>query len=259
MNYEEIISSGIIEQYVLGITTQVENEDIDILRKKHPAIHDAIVQFEKQFEDTMMQQSVLPSKITDDKILATLNSLSTKNTVSSIATANPQPAKIVRFNFAKLAAAAAILLLAVSAYFNYNQYQDNKNQQALLQAKNYTPTLPVEDYNVLKNPSIVPVAMMGVGLHAFCKCTMFWDKSTGKAYVMVHHLVESGDTKEFQLWANVNGKMTNVGTLNDKVRTRFIEVKNMPNDASEFLLTLENKGVAATTPNQDEIILKGRI
>jgi anti-sigma-K factor RskA len=152
-----------------------------------------------------------------------------------------------------------VILLGVSTVYNYSLYTKNKEQETALAAKNNLPTtLPAADFSVLKNPGITPVAMYGVGIHAICRCTMFWDKKTGKAYVMIHHLVKSGDKRDYQLWAMVDGKPVNVGLVNDEIRDRFIEVTNVPANATAFSVTLENAG-GSNTPTVEETYLEGKL
>ena len=110
----------------------------------------------------------------------------------------------------------------------------------------------------MKDPSITPVAMYGVGIHSICRCTMFWDKKTGKMYVMIHHLVESSAAKDYQLWAMVDGKPVSVGIINDEIRGRFIELQNVPFSANEFIVTLEQAG-GSTTPTESQTYLAGKI
>jgi anti-sigma-K factor RskA len=257
LNNEHYISSGFVEQYVLGLCTEQEQNEIEQLRVQDAVLDKAITNFEIELEEKMMRHSFLPGVNTDDKILQALKDLGPKEEVPVISI-NNVPRKVVRFSFAKIAAAAAMLLFCVSAFFNFTQYKQNKEQSALLDSKNYAAaTLPASNYNILKDPSITPVAMLGQGYHSICRCTMFWDKNTGKAYVMVHHLVASGDNYEYQLWANVNGKQVSVGMINDAIRDRFVEVSGMPENANEFIVTLEKNG-GATVPDKD-IILKGTI
>ncbi len=250
MNIETYISSGIIEQYVMGLCSNEESKELEELRKQYPALDTAVTEFELFFEKQLLQNATLPSVETDNKILHRLQSLQTP--VVSIQ-------KNQSFKWLKAAAAAAVLLLGVSSVYNFTLYSKTKKQAAELTAKNNIPkTLPLEDFNVLKNPGITPVAMYGVGYHAICRCTMFWDKKTGKAYVMIHHLVKSGDKKDYQLWAMVDGKAVNVGMVNDDIRDRFIEVSNVPQGATAFSVTLENAGGAAV-PTVSETYLEGRI
>ncbi|MEQ1554343.1 MAG: anti-sigma factor [Ferruginibacter sp.] len=254
MSIKNYISSGIIEQYVLGLCTTTEKNEIELLRTQNVELNTAILNFEIDLEKHCFENEVTPTSTTNDKVLETLNSLQ----YSGIKT-NKTTTKVVHFNWIKIAATASLLLFAVSAVFNYIQYKQNEEQATLLASKNYAATtLPLANYNILKDPSITPIAMKGVGLHAVCRCTMFWDKNTGKAYIMIHHLLPSADGKDYQLWATVNGKPVSVGLVNDKIRDRFVEVSGVPEGANEFAVTLENDG-GAIVPTLDETYLKGTI
>lgn len=253
MNIENYISSGIIEQYVMGLCTAEEKNELELLRQKYAILDKVIINFEIELENKMMRNAFLPGVNTDDKILQALQSLG-KPVVQMPA----EDKKVKRLSWVKLIAAASVLLFGVSAFFNYTQYKENKTQAAELAVKNNLPSsLPLANYNILKDPTITPIAMIGQGYHAICRCTMFWDKKTGKAYVMIHHLVPSGENYDYQLWANVNGKQVNVGMINDKIRDRFVEVSGMPEDAKEFTVTLEKNG-GATVPDAD-VVLKGTV
>jgi anti-sigma-K factor RskA len=87
---------------------------------------------------------------------------------------------------------------------------------------------------------------------------MFWDKKTGKMYIMIHHLPQSSSSKDYQLWAMVDGKPVSVGIVQDEIRGRFIEMSNVPPGATSFTVTLENAG-GNTTPTESQTYLKGVI
>lgn len=235
----------------MGLCTAEEITELELLRQKDMLLDKAIINFEIEFEQKMMRNAFLPGVQTDDKILQVLQALSTP-----VVSMNNSTGKVKKMSWVKMLAAASVLLLCGSAFFNYTQYKENKEQAVELAAKNKLPeTLPMANYNILKDPSITPVAMNGQGYHAICRCTMFWDKKTGKAYVMIHHLVPSGDNNEYQLWANVNGKQVSVGMINDNIRDRFVEVTGVPEATKEFIVTMEKNG-GASVPDAD-VILKG--
>ena len=237
----------------MGLCSTEEKNELELLRLTDATLNKAIINFEIELENKMLRNAFLPGVNTDDKILQTLQSLGTAAPVVAMHT---EDKKVKRFSLYKIVAAASVLLFGVSGFFNYTQYKQNKDQASQLAVKDNLPqSLPLANYNILQDPTITPVAMSGVGYHAICRCTMFWDKKTGKAYVMIHHLVPSGDNNEYQLWANVNGKQVSVGMINDKIRDRFVEVSGMPEDAKEFTVTLEKNG-GATVPDAD-VILRG--
>jgi len=245
MDIQQYITSGIIESYVMGLCSPDEEEQLEQLRNQYPAINAAIVSYEEEMEYTMLLQSTLPDDETDQKILTQLSTLNKPTPVIKM-----HPAK---FNWFKAVAAVAIILLLLSAGLNIYLFQQNNNNKSI--ADN---SLPLNDYKILNSPTITPVAMYGVGLHAICRCTMFWDKKTGKLYVMIHHLIPSTELSNYQLWASVNNELVSVGIVNDKIRGRFIEIENVPPKATEFIVTLEKAG-GNTTPTMNQTYLKGQI
>jgi anti-sigma-K factor RskA len=251
MSDQDPISSGLIEQYVLGLCTPDEKAELDQQRLQDPALHQAILDAEARLEALFLRNAVQPSTATDQNILATLDAL--------------QPAQaIVRpihtaTNWWKRVAAVSTGMLLLSSIGNFTQFQKNRQQsQEIARLSAQPPSLPVADFAVMRNPRITPVAMMGVGIHSICRCTMFWDKQTGKVYIMIHHLPQSSSRQDYQLWAFVDGKAVSVGIVNDGIRDRFIEMNGMPEGATEFSVTLEPANGSAS-PTEAETYLRGSI
>jgi Anti-sigma-K factor rskA len=251
MDIKQYISSGIIEAYVMGLCTPDEKAEIELQRRQYPELDKAIIEFEISLEKNLLAAAVLPGDTTDQKILQSF-----RNLQSTADTNIVQPAKIKKMNWLKFAAAASLILLLASAVVNFILLEKTNTQQALIDKEKSSP-LPLTDYKVLQQPDITPVAMYGVAPYTLCRCTMFWDKQTGKGFIMIHHLPILSDGN-YQLWAMVNGKPISVGIINDKIRDRFIEVQNIPQDALAFTVTLEKTGGAAS-PTTEDTYLSGKI
>ncbi|MEQ1677287.1 MAG: anti-sigma factor [Chitinophagaceae bacterium] len=245
MNIKEYIASGIIETYVMGLCTPEEERELELLRDQHPELEKAIIRFELEMEKNMMQQSTLPDTATDNRILDTLHAMKKSAPVIPVTT---------KGSWLKPVAVAASLLLLISTGLNF--YLFNKTKKTT--STGTGSLLPHADYEVLINPAITPVAMYGVGTHTICRCTMFWDKKTGKMYIMIHHLPKSSATRDYQLWATVEGKMISVGIVKDEIRGRMIELPGVPSGATSFSITLENAGGSAA-PTMEEMYLEGEI
>ena len=254
MKIEEYISSGIIELYVMGLCSEEEKREVNSMRKQNPALEKAIRDFESVLEAKMQQHTTLPSAETDKKILDNLESLNANVTPPNSVI---KPRKYIRIQ--SLIAAAAVITIVAGGYFIFslnNKVKKLKKEQAGV--TNTSPTLPEKDYKIMLDPKITPVAMYGVGTHAICRCTMFWDKKTGKLYIIIHHLPLSSSKKDYQLWAMVDGKPINVGIIKDEIRGRFIEMENVPGKAISFIVTLEKAG-GNSTPTIEETYLSGKI
>ena len=260
MNIENYISSGIIEQYVLGMCNDAEKAELILLSKQHTEVNTAVLNFEKALEAQMMSTSTTTSSKTDDTILSALKHLNTSD-IKYSTTLESKPAVVRSFSFTKYAAAASVALLIASGAYNYVQYNKTQEQAARIAdiVKNNSATLPAGDYKIITDPNITPVAMYGVPAHAICKCTLYWDKNTEKAYVMIHHLVAPEDGKSYQIFATVNGKQVNLGVIDDKIRGRFVEVKDVPFEASAFTVSQEVNGNTAQQPTAENIWLQGKI
>ena len=246
MDIQQYISSGIIETYVMGLCSSEEEQELEQLRSQYPELDRAITDYEAVMEKNLLQHTTLPGEATDKRILDAIDNLD-------------KPAPVIQMNtkksnWLKAFAAAAVVLLLISAGFNYYLYNQTKKQLVT----NNIATLPPGDYQIMNDPTITPVAMYGVGLHAICRCTMFWDKKTGKVYIMIHHLPKSSNSKDYQLWATVDGKQISAGIVQDEIRGRFIEMPNVPAGADAFIVTLEKAG-DDVTPTLSETYLSGRI
>jgi len=256
MDINSYIASGIIEMYVMGVCSPEEKTELELLRTQQPTLDIAIIQFEKDFEHNLVSTATdEPNRATDEKILLALQSMHIPAPVIAINTLQPVAKKN---NWLKPFAAAAIILLGISGIYNYTLYKKNRAQELALKEKENTTSLPAADYAILKNPAITPIAMYGVAPHTLCRCTMYWDKKTRKAYIMIHHLVPSTADKKYKLWATVDDKPVLVGMVHDEIRDRFIELENIPAGATAFTVTLESTG-NAVTPTAAQTFLYGSI
>ncbi|MFY0253176.1 hypothetical protein ACDQ55_04395 [Chitinophaga sp. 30R24] len=69
MNITNYIESGIIERYLLGLTTPEQEEELLFLRKRHPLLDLEIRVREYQIEDRLQHEAVPPPAVLRDRIL----------------------------------------------------------------------------------------------------------------------------------------------------------------------------------------------
>jgi anti-sigma-K factor RskA len=257
MEENQHIEKGSIEQYVLGLCNPAERAYMEQQRQINPAVEEAILRFELEWEQQCLRASVLPKTSVDGRIKAELEKRSTQATTPVRQLTMPR----ISINWQKSVAAAVLLLLGTSLYLNVKWYQRISQYPIATNNQNSLPqyaTLPVSDFNVMRDPAITPVALYGVANRTICRCTLFWDQKNRKAYLMIHHLPFSSEKEDFQIWANVLGKSQNLGIINDQVRDRFIEISNVPESATSFFITLEKAG-GAQTPTRKETFVAGTI
>ena len=156
MNIKEYISSGIVESYVLGLATEQERSEFENRCSLYPEVREARNIFEMDLEKQAIQSAISPPEALKQKLIEILNpgekitKFSTRSAIS-----------LHSLNWLKYAAAACLVLLAGSIYWNislYNKNEQLKNTNSDLETRvsNYSSKLAEIDKEakMLQNPSI---------------------------------------------------------------------------------------------------------
>lgn len=238
MNTQEYILSGIVESYVLGLTSPEERTEFEQMCLQYPEVLKARNAFEMALEKQAMENAIAPPPGLKNKILAELDFPTTAKVIPM------QSVHIKNMNWLKYATAACIALLAGSIYFNINLSNKNKNLQ-----NNYNTTLAElgdikKDMQVLQsNPTIKMAAMGGLEASPASFATVYWDTASHDVYLLANNLPTPPSDKQYQLWALLDGKPIDLGMLDYDLKQKklLVRMKNAEG-AQAFAITLENKG-----------------
>ncbi|MBL7727800.1 MAG: anti-sigma factor [Dinghuibacter sp.] len=256
MTAQEYIQSGAIEQYVLGMASEAEALELEQMRRAHPEVHEAVVQFEAQLEQQCLNAAIAPPAELKERIFAAaLTTAATPTETARVVPMQPQRKPV----WMQYAAAAGVAILLGSVAMNLMLMGRVKKMSSEIAVLKDDLNKPRENqYAFISNPEITPVAMYGTGSHNICRCSLYWDKKTKKAYLLIHHLVDQPDDKDYQLWALVNGQPISAGVFRRVSASQPLEMPNIPDGASIFAVTLEKKG-GSPQPTLEQMYLKGEI
>jgi anti-sigma-K factor RskA len=237
VNVQEYISTGIVESYVLGLASDEERREFEKMCEQYPEVLQARINFELAMEKQAMENSISPMPGIKNKIFEQIN-------ISN--PASIQTAKVKNLNWLKYAAAACLLLLAGSLYWNISLY--SKNQQLKVDYDNTVAKLSGMEKEVqliTNNPNVKMASMKGMEVSPQSFATVYWDTTSHDVYLMVNNLPKPASDKQYQLWALLDGKPIDVGLIDNEYfikETRLlIKAKNIQN-AQAFAITLETKG-----------------
>ncbi len=239
MNVQEYISSGIVESYVLGLASDEERREFEQLCTQHLEVLAARTSFELALEKQAMENAIAPAADLKSKIFEQIGS--TGKLVSM------QPATAKKINWAKYAAAASVILLAGSIYWNIILSNKNKSLQ-----NNYNNTVAElsevkKDIQTLTgNPNVKMASMKGLEVSPQSYATVYWDTTSHDVYLLTNNLPIPASDKQYQLWAIFDGKPVDLGVFDIKKEKLLIQAKNAQG-AEAFAITLEKKG-GSTTP-----------
>ena len=274
MDIQEYISGGVIESYVLGLTSADETQEVETLAAQHPEVKQAIIALEVALEKQALANGVPPPPSLKQQVMDALAKermlpsftnpdtarLSAEQAKLVLLTAAPKSIKWLRG-----AIAASILLLLGSAILNfylYSQYKKYSKDYTNLLAEKNTVLAKNEalqaSYDMMKDTSILKVQMKAEPLsRAGSMATVLWDTKSKDVYLMVNSLPKQAADKQYQLWAMVDGKPVDAGMIDLSKDGGLIKMSNIPK-AEAFAITLEKKG-GAPAPDMTQLYVLGNV
>ena len=253
MNIKEYISSGIIESYVLGLASPEERAEFESLCLQYRELIEARNEFEILLEKELTAGTIVPGEVTRKNILEAINEPVGRQTKVISMEKENTPAS---GGWLRMAAAASVILLLVSAYFSYNFYSRNKkleNQTSELQARlDSTRSIidqMVNEQKMMSDPNVTVVSL--VGTEKRTSADVYWDSTSANVFMVVKNMPQLPSDKQYQLWALIDGKPVDLG-LFDGGREKFMLKMNNAQKADAFAITIENRGNTGK-PNLDQL------
>ena len=258
MNSQDYISSGIIENYLLGQLSGKECAEVDAMAKKNPEVKAEIETVEK----TLMDFSAVPPP--PHLKAAILSKLEIKE-AKIIPIENKRNSSILWL------AAASIALLIISGIYNFNMMNKLKTAEDQLAVLNSEKEKTTKEYEsqtasyqsmakqmaIMMQPENKKVMMKGMGPAPDAIAAIYWNQSTKDVYINVNVLPVPAADKQYQLWAIVDGKPVDEGMLDMSDATPLHKMKPV-SGAQAFAVTLEKKG-GNPSPTMSAMYLLGNV
>jgi anti-sigma-K factor RskA len=254
VNTEEYISSGIVESYVLGLTSEEERREFEQMCLQHPEVLQARAAFELSLEKQAMENAIAPPAELKNKIFTQLNSSSPGKVVSM------QPAVVKSTGWLKYASAACVILLAGSIYLNISLSNKNKNLQ-----NNYDNTVAElsdvkKDFQILQqNPNVKMASMKGQAISPASYATVYWDTASQDVYLMINNMPKPASDKQYQLWAFLDGKPIDMGLIEITEKPLQLYRLKKAQAAQAFAITLEKKGRVDVSKPEGTVYVVGNL
>jgi len=270
MNIKEYISSGILELYVLGRLSEVENMEVSDLAKVHPEINEEILDIEISLFQLSeeLASNKLPVK---ERILGISKEQS--NTAHNIDNKGPKIVPIQPW-WKQVAVVACLLLLSsiLGNLYYYTQLQDKSAKlQALLDEQsvlaenatiyqtNYKNTN--EQFQAIRAPGTKVVELQGQAVAPDAKAVVYWNPDKQTVFLDANQLPTPPKGKVYQLWTlklkpltpTDAGVMSEFKTDGDN----FFQLKNV-SSSEAFAITLEPVG-GSVSPTLEQLYVMGTL
>ena len=236
----EFLNSGLLDKYIIGETTPNENLKVEKYINTYPEVEEEYQILQDQLELASRAQSTSAPNVLD----AVMDALDDKAVIQM------HTRKRV-FNWMTVAACIAALVFAGTTYNFYIQNQSltkenntiaeeifdlrddiNKNNDLLDNV--------MRQLNRLNNPETQKYVLRGNERAKDLKTVAYINPIEKSTLIDVVDLPELSDEQEYQMWAQVQDKMINLGILDASSRN----LKPMPyiENANSLTITIEQKG-----------------
>jgi len=238
---------------VLGLATDAERKEFELLCTQHPEVLQARINFELALERQAMENAVTPAPGLKNKILEEIG------TGAPVISMNETPVR--KINGWKYAAAASIALLAGSIYLNISLSGQHKKLK-----KDFSDTIAQlndvkKDIELLNSkPAIKMASLKGTDISPQSYTTVYWDTASHDVYLLANNLPVPPGDKQYQLWALLDGKPIDLGILDyDLKQTKLLIRMKNAQKAQAFAITLEKKDRPDASKPEGQMYVLGNL
>ena len=268
MDIKEYIESGIVESYVLGLSTPDENLELENLSAQYPDVKQAVADFELLFEKSVDENLLQPPVSVRTNLLNTLDFAVAEPAKNIQAPVHTLPVR--KTNYSNYVAAAAVVLLIVSTSLNFYFYSNIKNTtdryQALLlerntlQANNASYKTKLDEMNqsfdLMQSPFVKSIKLNSVKGDKDDIATVYWNSQTKEVYLFSNKMDKIPKGKQYQLWALVDGKPVDAGVV--AYDCNGLCKMKVTDRADAFAVTVEKEG-GSSAPTLSSMYILGKV
>jgi anti-sigma-K factor RskA len=257
LNVNDIISSGLLELYVLGKTTEQESQQVLLWKAQHAEVANELLAIEDALEKLDFAKAIPVSNAVKTNIFAAI-----KNDKSATVPTNTptQGAKVVAINYWKVATAAVTALFVGSTIFYFTTQQklktDLNNIQATIAKQEATIASLNQGIEGVADNSSQQVVLKGTATSPNSTAKIFWVRNTGNVFVEASGLPTAPSGMQYQLWAIVDGKPVDAGMITTDASGKKYNIQKMKSfgKAQAFAITLEKNG-GSPTPTMEKMVV----
>ncbi|MCB0664183.1 MAG: anti-sigma factor [Saprospiraceae bacterium] len=266
MNIKEYISSGILEQYLLGDLSPAEEKEVDKMMSQYPEIRQEYFLLADTFEKMALETGTPPPPALKEQLLDAITDEHPSSSQDDKERKSSGNSPLMG-----LAAIVGLIGLLIAAGIAYNcslSKGELNNQLQLLnnQVEDINTQLAEKDQqiNQLRNnlqiigsPDFNEINLGGLPIAPQAFAQVFWNSSTREVYLKADQLPQPEAGKQYQLWAILEEGPLSIGVFDlptDALLLRMSEVSN----ATAFAITLEPQG-GVESPTMDAMYVFGNV
>ncbi len=236
----DFLELGLLDKYLIGATTTSETNKVEAYIAKYPDVKEEYEILQVQLELAARSNTINPPSGTLDAILEAIN--------QSVVQMHPR--RKIPFWFS-IAASVAALIFAGSSYMYYNQNKSLLNENNTIVEEVFDLRSDIEKNNdkldkvmrqlmKLNNPETQKYVLRGNDRAKDLKTVAYINPIEKSSLIDVVSLPELTEEQCYQMWANLQDRMVNLGILD--INDRKLQSVPYIEDALSLSITIEPKG-----------------
>ncbi len=239
------LDTDLLEKYLLGTTTLEESNQVERYIAMYPEVRETYNELQENLEAFAKMHALKTPEGLKNRILERIRA---------------QQAGRRRFQRFAIAATIAVLLSVGTSFFFYNQNQSLQQENTIVNNKIKTLEADMlsqlEDvrnqFIVLNNPSTRKFMVNGNKKARELKAVAYINPVKKLSYINVRNLPNLPEDQCYQMWAEVNGEMVNLGVIKEIAdKDKLLALPYAENAVS--YITIEPKG-GNNTPTVQNIV-----
>ena len=260
------MESGLLDSYLLGTTTPYENLEVESYIAEFPEVEAEYEQLQENLETVAKAHSIEAPKYILDAIMDDITEEIPVIQMSSSPTHKRAP-------WFSIAASVAAMIFAVTAFSLYEQNMSltQENQMVVdeifdlrsdIEANNNKLENVMLEFMKLNNPETEKYVLRGNSRAKNLKTVAYINAVDKTSMIDVVSLPQLPENQTYQIWAELQDRMVNLGILDASERNKLKTIPYMEN-ALGLSITIEPKSgskinTAHTENSVAEIILKNK-
>ncbi|KAA2215982.1 anti-sigma factor domain-containing protein [Maribacter flavus] len=242
---KKFLETDLLENYLLGTTTDLEASKVEQYIAMYPEVREAYNELQESLE-----------------IFAKLHAIKSPEGLKEKITARIKSERVGRKKFFRFAIAASIvaIIFAGSSFFFWDQNQNLQEENSMVSNKikllEADMKQQLEDvrnqFIVLNNPSTRKFNVNGNKKAKELKAVAYINPVKKLSYINVSNLPNLPENQCFQMWAEVNGEMLNLGIIEEAGDSQKLLALPYAENAMGYI-TIEPKG-GNEIPTVDNIV-----
>lgn len=244
MDKKSLLENGLLEQYLLGELNANQCEQIEYLLVSDAELKAYFDQLEQDFESIGLENAITPPALVKSQLL------------EQVKTAGMDTTKVVAIKknsntkfYLGIAASVAALLM-IGSFWMYSQLNEVKQQLQTVETDNTGLNKTIETlntkleesktlYTAIVNPDTEQYILKGNASLPEAKIVSYVNHKTKSVVINTERLPELDDDHDYQMWADVEGEMINMGVIS---KNKNLMAMTYIDHAESLNITIEPAG-----------------